>query len=55
MSVLFTVFIARVYADAFLLCCGSQPARRMIGADDRRWLSITAVTQTRCTCLPQSQ
>lgn len=35
--VLFTVFIARVYATCFLLCCGSMPNCSMIGPYDKRW------------------
>lgn len=55
MLVLFTVFIAHVYANGFLLCCGSAPDCFMIGPNDQRWLTITAKTESWCTCLPQSQ
>lgn len=55
MLVMFTVFIARVYADGFLLCYGSVPNCLTIGPDDQRWLTITAETESWFTCLPQSQ
>lgn len=39
---LFTVFIARVYANGFLLCCGSMPNCSVIGPNDEHWLTIMA-------------
>lgn len=45
--VLFTVFIARVYATCFLLCCGSMPNCSMIGPYDgyeEDWIMMYAFT-----------
>lgn len=47
------VFIAWVYANGFLLCCGSVLDCLVIGPDG--WLTITANTESWCPCLAQSQ